>query len=127
MANAATEITGHGIVLCQKREVNKVRLFRCTFDTLASDLTVLAGEASKNVVLVGLQYASPNAHKLTLKSGSSQVLEFNMSANSGILKEVGNPIFVANKNEDFKLRVDTGLITDVLVWVVQSANFAVEV
>lgn len=127
MANAVTEITDHGIILCQKRENNQVRLFRCTFDTLASDLTVLAGVAAKNIVVVGLEYAAAAAHSLVIKSAANQLLALPKPVNSGIFERVGRPIVAANKNEALILRVETGLIPDLLIWVVQSANFAVEI
>jgi hypothetical protein len=127
MANAKTEITDHGIILCQKREVNKVRLFRCTFDTLSSDLEILAADAAKNNIIVGLSYSTAAAHRLIIKSGATQRVQFDLPVNSGIFQRVGNPIVATDKNAALNLRVETGLITDLLIWVVQSANFAAEV
>lgn len=127
MANVATEITGHGIVLCQRREVDQLRLFRCTFDTLASDLTILAADAARNNVVVGLSYSTAAAHRLLIKSGANQRVQFDLPVNSGIFQRIGSPIAVTDKNALLALRVETGLITDLLIWVVQSANFAVEV
>lgn len=94
----------------------------CTFDTTASDLTIYTpSDADAFCALVGLQYAETSAHSLTVKSGSTTLVTYEMPASSGRDCPIGNGLTLSSlvKGEALKLSCGTAVISTLLAYVLE--------
>ncbi len=93
----------------------------CTFDTADSDLTIYTPQEDCYLALVGLQYSEADAHSLTIKSGSTTLITYQMPANSGKDFGIGNGLLCSSlaKGEALKLRCTTATIATILAHVME--------
>lgn len=94
----------------------------CTFDTIDSDLTIYTpSDADAYAALVGLQYAEASAHSLTVKSGTTTLVTYEMPASSGRDCPIENGLILSAlaKNEALKLRCGTAVISTLIAYVLE--------
>lgn len=122
MANAATPRTPVPVQLSGLfKGYQSVTPIVCTFDTLASDLTIYTPAASNYAAIVGLVYQEADAHNLVITSGSTALVTLQRAANDGIGFAVGSGglLFVGGLGEALKLQCTTAVIATLLVYVAE--------
>lgn len=120
MANVATALSSipvkfsHGL-----QQFGKVTPVICTFDTLASDLTIFTPSISGYYgAILGMLYESQNAHTLTLKSGSTTYCILERTTFDGLGQPLGpgGVLMVGGAGEALKIAVGSALINTMLVY-----------
>ena len=84
MANTATARSAVPVALKEGFGYAKVTPVVCTFDTLATDLTIFTPTVSTNyAAIVGLVYQEASAHSLTITAGSTVLVTLEVPASGG--------------------------------------------
>src|SRR5690349_5662410 len=67
--------------------------YKVTFDTTASDLTVVTPGSGKMACIVGMTFSEASASNVTFTSGSTSLLTLELAANSGVYDKISNGAF----------------------------------
>lgn len=90
-----------------------------SIDTLDEDLTVYTPAAGASAAIVGWQYAVAAAHGLTVKSGATSLVTYQMPANSGRNDAIqGDPIIEGGVGEALKI-ASSAAIPSMLLYVAE--------
>jgi len=94
-----------------------------TFDTTAQDLTIFTPASGKMACVVGLNFSEGTAANLTVKSGSTTLVTWELATNQGVLSPIGNhAIFCGAVGEAIKFNV-SAVISTMLVYVAEADRF----
>lgn len=100
--------------------------YSCTFDTLATPLTIFTPVSGKNGIVLGYSYAATAAHDVSWYSGANLIVKYQMPANSQVFRGItsceGSEI-ITKPGEALKVQIDTALINSMVVYVASLEQF----
>lgn len=129
MANTATALTPIPMAMSTGQQgFSQVTPVVCTFDTLASDLTIFTPAiATNHAAIVAMLYQEADAHTLTLTAGTTQLVTLQRDTYGGVGLSLGTGgfIIVGGAGEALKIQCGTAVIATMLVYCVEfpSLNF----
>lgn len=92
-----------------------------SFDTTASDLTIVTPDSDKMACIVGIAMSETSATNITVKSGSTTQVVYELAANQGFGEGIGNHAVICTQpGEALKMQVSVA-VTSMLVYVIQAA------
>jgi len=115
-ANAATAQTAHGMRIAGAGPVTP---YVVSFDTTASDLTIVTPGSDKMACVVGMAMAETSATNVTFKSGTTSLLTLELAANQVFGAPIGAPIVCTQPGEALKMQVSVA-VTSMLLYVLQA-------
>ena len=88
-------------------------------DTTGADLTVFTPSSDKYWAILGISYVETDAHNLTIKSGSTTLVTYEMAANSGLVHPMGNGILLTGVARGDALVIQSSVAISSMVFYVQ--------
>lgn len=120
MANTATAQTGLNIRIGGNGPVVP---YVCSFDTTASDLTIVTPASGKMAAVVGMFMSEANAVNVTFKSGSTTLWVPEFAANQAVYDKLGNGASVITQPGEALVIQVSAAVSSMLLYVVQGAFF----
>lgn len=129
MANVATAQTAIQMAMSSGQQgFSQVTPIVCTFDTLATDLTIFTPSIATNYgAIIGMLYQDASAHTITFTSGTTAYVTLERTTYDGIGLPLGTGgfLFVGARGAAIKIQCGTALISTMLIHCVEfpSLNF----
>lgn len=119
MANAATVQGTVPIGYASSGVGLKTSVVNVLIDTTGADLTVLTVDSDKYWAILGISYVETDAHNLTIKSGSTTLVTYEFTTNSGLVHPMGNGILLTGIARGSNLVIQSSVAISSMVFYVQ--------